>query len=485
MKLRFNLLAVLNIVLFAASTISCSKEIANEANSSSFKLYANDANFSTQTRTTLDGSAFKVSWNNNDYITVFNAVTGTTGYSMNLKFKITDSATGSFEADAGVTVPFEDATNYDWFVCSPYNEWFTGGPTGTATDGTFPIGNATQNGYGNTDHIATMDLMVGKATNTREPVIALKHLATLMKFTVKNTTSKPIVITAITVDAGSTVIAGRFRIDLTADAPAIDVANNTATYTSRTLTVTYGTELATNATADFYMILAPFTITAGNSIKIIVNTSAGPCTITKTPTADLTFAAGKFNTANINYVSDTPNNTYLYKEIFDTDQSISGTTAFDTSTGGVSGGVTTQFRADNISTYNDYKTGLSLYYNADATTVNYIGDGVNSCLSKLTVAGVSGTYLWFKKAVGGSVTIDSIPLYGRTDLTLSYSQAGGKIKVQYSVDKGTTWTDIAATATTATQTAAFTVPSGTASIQLRFVENAGTANLRIDNLLLQ
>ena len=177
------------------------------------------------TRTTLS-SDFKLVWNKSDQIAVFNAPTGTTEYSENLKFKIDEDATGKFLPVEGVEVPFEDGVNYDWFVCCPYRS--TGGsaelksPKGqSGEDGYFPIGAQTQTGYDNAAHIGGIDVMVGKATDTRTPDVHLKHLAVLHKFTVTNNSDKPTVITKLTLNGGENKLFGTFWIDLTADEPGI------------------------------------------------------------------------------------------------------------------------------------------------------------------------------------------------------------------------------------------------------------------------
>ena len=147
------------------------------------------------TRTILS-TDFKLSWNKKEQIAVFNAPTGTDVYSENIKFTIDDDVTGIFSPVEGAVVPFEDGVNYDWFVCCPYRvkdgipELKT--PKGeTGEDGYFPIGTQTQTGYNSTTHRSGVDVMVGKATNTRTPVVALKHLAVLHRFTVTNNSDKP------------------------------------------------------------------------------------------------------------------------------------------------------------------------------------------------------------------------------------------------------------------------------------------------------
>ena len=102
-----------------------------------------------QTKTILQ-DGFKLVWDSNDQLAVFNAPAGTEDYSGNLHFKIADATTGRFTPADGVEVPFEDGVNYDWFVCCPWRS--TSGseelktPKGqSAEDGYFPIGAQSQN----------------------------------------------------------------------------------------------------------------------------------------------------------------------------------------------------------------------------------------------------------------------------------------------------------------------------------------------------
>lgn len=484
----------LALVAFAAT--SCSDNSLESAQpqpaANSFRIIANDLSFNgaaQTTRTTLDGSTFGVAWNATDNLSVFNAETGTTNYSGNLKFDIDNTATGAFAAAEGVSVPFVDGTSYDWYVCSPYNEYFID-PVGTsaAVSGAFPIGVTTQAGYGSTDHIAQYDIMVGKATNTRTPNITMHHLGTLMKFTVKNTTATPITVNSISVDAGTEIIAGGFVVDFTADTPAIDKTNmGSASYTSRTLTVTDGTALAENETADFYMLLAPFTISAGNSIIISVATNEAPCTVVKTATTDLVFGAGKYNTATINYTPDAPSNSYLYYETFDGTGEYVSTWKNATSNAGNS----------RLNIYKGLKSGLSTYYNSDVAIVDYQVNSyatLSSYVAASAIIGMNEVYVWLTHNASGegAFTVKNIPLYGKTALTVSFLQTykNSKVLVEYSVDGGTTWLNIddttnPETATCETRSFDFNVAAGSTTIFLRFTKNDTTANApRIDNIKL-
>ena len=432
------------------------------------------------TRTTLS-SDFKLVWNKSDQIAVFNAPTGTTEYSENLKFKIDEDATGKFLPVEGVEVPFEDGVNYDWFVCCPYRS--TGGsaelksPKGqSGEDGYFPIGAQTQTGYDNAAHIGGIDVMVGKATDTRTPDVHLKHLAVLHKFTVTNNSDKPTVITKLTLNGGENKLFGTFWIDLTADEPAIDINKANATFNERALTVNNGTELAVGASADFYMMTAPFTLNIGETLKVTIETSTGTQVIEKTATAALDFKAGTYNTASLvyDYVPDYAD--HLYQDTFngtfkDSDKVLPTNTTM------------TPARWDT------YDKGGMTVYDSNLTPVkySYSGDVTINCQSATVIVGMDDFFVWFKK--DAALTVSGIKLHDYTALNLSFLQTykSSKITTEYSVDGGETWYLIGesnhpAGNSVATYSYNFTVPEGSETISLRFT--ATTDGPRIDNVKL-
>lgn len=504
---------ILGATLLALAAVGCQNDIIDEGNTpvtpdepiveepAEVVLYAT----LPESRTTLNAD-YSVEWRAEDDLSVFYQKVGEEGYSPNTQFIIDEELTGKFTPATEVTL--DEGANYNWYVCSPHSTTNSGVATLTAPNrtekeqegGYFAIGATNQYGYNNSDHIADMDIMVGKAEGTRTPSVALKHLAVLHKFTVTNNSNAPTAIKKLTV-TGNTNIFGAYWIDLTADEPAIDLAkaNNTAAdFNTRALNIKdkddesgkadNDDELAVGESADFYMITAPFTLGVGETFTIKIETSTGEQTFTKTAAEAIEFKAGTYNTAKLTYDYEIEYADHLYYETWNTAMTVSGTTAFDVNshTGStLSSGSKTAFNATNISTYaTDYKDGLSVY-DGDNANITYSSDGANTCLSKNNVSGVTGTYVWFRKSAKGWVQVDGIKLYGNTALTLSYAQqgsAGGAVKAEYSLN-GTDWTTLLETNTTATQTTNFTVAEGSETISLRFTEN-GNNNVRIDDIKL-
>lgn len=197
----------------------------------------------------------------------------------------------------------------------------------------------------------------------------------------------------------------------------------------------------------------------------------------------------------------------LYEEIFDTSMSISTTTAYNTTEGGVTGGAATQFDKTNIVKYGTLFVpdpenpdgepianqgaleGCTVYDN-DLSALVYTSDGTDVCLSKYSDSRwteITGTYLWYRKNKGGWFRVDGIKLHGSTSLKLTYTQStpNGKAKVEYSLDGGASWTGISSTNTPAkTHEAKFTLPKTAETISLKVSEDFGTDHVRIDNIKL-
>ena len=206
----------------------------------------------------------------------------------------------------------------------------------------------------------------------------------------------------------------------------------------------------------------------------------------------------------------------LYSETFNTTMSISGTTAFNTTEGGISGGRATEFIPGNIAKYNtlmiqdpEGEEGAMIpqqgamegcqVYDGDVSAIVYTTDGKEVCLTKNAGSGLgaAGTYLWYRRGIKsgdpdynqgkGWLRVDGIKLHEATSLKLSYNQltANSKLKVEYSLDNGATWIEVIATSGIGNpHDKKFTIESGSETISLKFSENSGTAHACIDDIKL-
>ncbi len=308
------------IAALAAACVcaSCQKnEISDVKEAKSYTLYAYDAS----TKTVLN-SDWTVDWAEGDDLTVFNAEAGSTTYSSNCRFRIDGTpADGKFIKDPDETSKtlVEGAASYDWYVCYPWMQY------GSAPSGTkgYTVATAPQQvGYNSNNHIAGYDLMAGTAYGVADgaaPEVALHHVCTIMKFTVTNNSGVDTPITGLTLDAtaGGSYITGSFSMNWgdASTAPSLDAANmgSSKSYTSAlTVVKNVGTEdapeyapiddvVANGSSVDLYIVCAPFTIASGKTIKITISGGLGNCVLEKTMGSDMTFGAGKYNTAKLSY----------------------------------------------------------------------------------------------------------------------------------------------------------------------------------------
>lgn len=285
------------------------------AKESGIVLYAQDINAIGSKTTTTD--KFTVNWVNGDQLAVYTVPAGTDPTTMTLKewqasepvrFKATESAAqdGSMkfvlnetESEAGRLAAFKErygAGNLDWYAVYP-------GIMETASHPgkgmvTFGVSNKSQSGNNNMEHLAKQDVLFGKVLDTKEPVITMQHIGTLMEFTVTNATDEEFTVKSITINT-SDVIVGEFRLNLTKD-KQLDKTDGFGQSGTYTLTVNDATPIGIGENAHFYQILTPFTVAVGQSVSITVNTDKGSWSKSmKAKDNALTFEAGKKYNANL------------------------------------------------------------------------------------------------------------------------------------------------------------------------------------------
>lgn len=252
------------------------------AKESGIVLYAQDINaIGSKTTTTEENGKFTVNWVNGDQLAVYTVPAGfiaapsddskaTADWQKSepVRFKATESAAqdGSMkfvlnetESEAGRLAAFKErygAGNLDWYAVYP-------GIMETASHSgkgmvTFGVSNKSQSGNNNMEHLAKQDVLFGKVLNTKEPVITMQHIGTLMEFTVTNASDTEFTVKSISITAPD-VIVGEFRLNLTKETPLdkTDGFNQSGTYT---LTVNDAKPIQMGETARFYQILTPFTV---------------------------------------------------------------------------------------------------------------------------------------------------------------------------------------------------------------------------------
>lgn len=392
----FKIMRKLVILLaFIACAVSCTKKIAS-VEEKGLELVANISS----SKTVLN-SDMSLDWTTKDALTVFNAVAGSIEYSSRSKFNCVNAETGKFIEQSPV-VAFEPDTQYDWYVACPY---YNNVNAPTLIAGYTINRTPKQVGYGGTSHLTESDMMVGKALNTRTPSIALKRLGTMIKMTVTNNSSSAAAITGIEFDSKTTYITGSYQIDLTAENPSIDPTKmGSAKSTKSTLSIVNEegnpiTEtIAVGSSADFYIIVAPFTVAPAGSIDITIKGSNGDCIVTKSFASGISFVADTYNTTSLSYAPvEIPENV-LFMENFGEKVFATGIVKdYDKS------GLYTKFEADKSS------YAYAPYNNASIQIDTYLG--------QIT----SGAYVRFPKA-NASITISGINTHEHSSFTFSYTQ---------------------------------------------------------------
>ena len=303
----------------AAATLSltnCNKqevEYAGDAGQFSIRLV------SPETKTVNDGLSTK--WTTADTLSVFYTKAGTTEYSDNLKFGISDADAGIAKADVSLA-----SGSYDWYILYPY--------TGQIVDPTTPVGDdgkrhgflyfgcgskqsQTQNGLDNMDHIAGIDLpMVGLAKNvsaTETPEVSMKHLTSLVKINVTNVYENPVTITGISFTAPEDII-GTYYVDFSGNEAVLEPSGDTYVSPTAKLTVKDAAALASGKTAAFYIAIKPFSAASGSILTVKVDTEEGSSEIETALTKAHDFSAGKIKTLNVDFELETPVETMTVSE---------------------------------------------------------------------------------------------------------------------------------------------------------------------------
>ena len=275
-------------MLAALALTNCQRELIEDiapASEPNFELFAQPVS----TKTVNDG--LKTKWAAEDAINVFHAEAGSTTYVSDGKFTIKDADAGNF---SGI-VQSLTGDGHDWYAFYPYTE----GMTGSLNDGWILVGGdaanpQVQNGNGSTAHLSGKACPLcgaakGVASGT-VPSIEMNHLTSVVKVTVTNNSGEEQTIKSVSF-TGTEEIAGWFKADLT-KSPA-GYANGDNVSRTASLSVNDG-NIAAGASADFYIVIKPFTAPAQKELKIAVN---GYEKI-KTFDSDVTFAAGHIKRLN-------------------------------------------------------------------------------------------------------------------------------------------------------------------------------------------
>lgn len=251
-----------------------------------------------ETKTVNDDMSTK--WKEDDALTVFYAKAGSTDYSENNKFTVSDPSTGVANAE-GISL---SSGSYDWYAFYPYNSHFSSpanndddaGRTYIGRDSRYP---QTQEGYNSKAHLAGTGVPlygIAKGVSSSKAVeIQMKHIAAVAEIVVTNKSGKAVTITGVDLSAPEGVdIVGQYTISFDAE-PVITKYNDYQSNTAK-LTVNGGTALANGASAKFYLVVKPF---KAKNLTVKVTTDNGSGEKTANLSSEASFQAGHIKTLNV------------------------------------------------------------------------------------------------------------------------------------------------------------------------------------------
>ncbi len=275
------------------SFTNCSEEIQNPADfeKSQFTIYVNPS----ETKTQNDGLG--TDWSDGDMLNVFHAPAGSSEYSPNTRFALTDAASGKFEADQ---LNGNLASSNDWYVLYPYNENIISPSNKSQAEINVGAQVQVQQGNNSMAHIAGPDCPiwgVAKAVSKNEaPEISITNLTSLIRVEVTNECSESMVVESVKMTAPVDIV-GAYYVDFTQDIPSFSPSGEESVSDNVLLNVSSGSPILSGEKAEFYLAVKPFTIGRGQSMTLSVNGFDKVLEMT----SDALFASGKLTTFKFKY----------------------------------------------------------------------------------------------------------------------------------------------------------------------------------------
>lgn len=294
----------MGLMCAALSITSCSKdntETFDKPKGYEFELYA-----APQTRTEVDGLDMK--WSANDAMNVFHALPGTTNYSSNDQFTVSDIEGGVFKGTITDT-EFDPNGTYDWYAVYPYSKYMAS-PAESNSGSYFVVGSKNintqqQTSINNQAHICGENIpLYGTALEvTGSPKLQMHHITTLFRINVINTGSADLNVTGITLTSASENLIGTYYFDITGDAPVLTPSGDNYVSKTAKLTITDGI-VTPGTTGSFYLATRAFTAPEGEQLTLTVTANGETVEKVATLSKETTFAAGNINKLNVDIAAE-------------------------------------------------------------------------------------------------------------------------------------------------------------------------------------
>lgn len=302
----------LGLIAAAAFTLTnCTKEIDQPDQAPESAGFPFEITASTAVTKTVAGDEYATNWANNDALSVFHAVAGSTEYGANDKFTYT--ADNKFTGT--LTTALEASKSYDWYAFYPYNKnyTFTNNKIGYTTYGAKCSANAVstapkQDGNDSMAHLAgELYPLYGEVSGVAAAgsvSVEMNHLMSVVELEVTNSSTEPLTVTEIQFVTPEYIV-GSFYYN-TSDG-TYEISQDGGTYNSKTARLSVVADpIAVGSKAKFYIGIIPVTLTEGE-VSMTVVTDKGTQTKTKTltdsDTDDIKFTAGKIKPMTFNYTS--------------------------------------------------------------------------------------------------------------------------------------------------------------------------------------
>ena len=305
----------------ALSFVGCNKEADYAGNGRKVEIVLSDV----ATRTINYGMSTE--WNAGDELSVFNAATGTTSWSSNIKFTVQDASANRATGEVELT-----ADAYDWYAFYPYTKQLpnptTLNPEGSQYErsGYTTVGGKIQSQKedDNKEHLAGKSVPVfGNVKNVPAneiPAIEMKNAASVVRFKVTNGTTKALHILSVKFTAPEDIV-GTYYIDFSGTTPTFEDSGATYVFDNVTVNNASPVDLAPDSSSEFYAVIKPFTAASGSKLTVEIEaenadgTNASTATKEITLTAATEFKAGYIKTFNLTYSGGAEVDTFTLAEI--------------------------------------------------------------------------------------------------------------------------------------------------------------------------
>ena len=295
-------LAALPLALTHCASVQETEALRTPAAGGNFEVYAQQAD----TKTVNDGMSTR--WVNGDTFSLFHVAAGkNNNYVADGAFTVDDPETGHAKG----TVSSLGDGSYDWFMAYPHSADAASPAAVPVTIGAAAGTAQVQAGADNMAHLAGPAVpLAGKAAAVpaaSTPTLSVAPAVTALAVTVTNPGAADVKVTEVKFKAPEAVV-GAFTMDVTGETPVFTAVNVSD---EAVLSVSGGARLKPGESAEFYLVVKPFSAGAGSRLVLTVNGQERTVTLSR----PVTFAAGSIKSLTMTLDPTDPAQPYYYKRV--------------------------------------------------------------------------------------------------------------------------------------------------------------------------